>query len=193
MIADEPLSFYFPRHSSLHLDNSTADWLLNKPSSCAVLFIAAVVELFTKCVPALDSIVDSAMTWVVPIVSGLSMLSTMPKEMEEDGRRLMEDDSNWMVVAQILFVSFGILLAVVIHLTKLLIRLAGVGWLTSTLTVIETVFVTITTVAAVYIRPLSILFAFLFTLCLLKWVWRKLCKKPRQKCCANKKKEILLG
>ena len=171
---------------------------LSEPSSFGALLVLTLVEFVVKCIPALDSFVDQAMTFIVPFVSCISVIATMPEELESEGRRLLDGGGSgfdWLLVAQILLLSFAVVLSVVIHLTKLLVRLAGVGWLTSTLTVIESVFVAVSTVAAVYIRPLSLVFALIFLLVLMKWVFARLetVWKSTRKRCKRKKRGSLLG
>ena len=177
---------------------NTSDWL-SAPSTFGALLVLTVIEFLAKCVPALDSVVDNAMTFVVPFVSCISVLANMPEQLESEGRRLFEEFPyfNWLLVAQFFLLSFGALLAIVVHLTKILVRLAGVGWLTSTLTVIESVFVAVTTVTAVYIRPFCVVFALVFLLVLLKWMFGRLervWEGCRKRCRRRKKKgKLLLG
>jgi len=139
------------------------------------LGVMTVLEFVSKCVPVLDEIVDSIMVWIVPFMSILGTLSTMGlvtmnsssdgadatddfANDDEGGRRLNASDGA-LLFLQIVLICFGIVLALSMHVTKMFVRLLGVGWLTGILTVVEAGWCITTVTMAVFIRQISIFLA----------------------------------
>mmetsp|Transcript_3800 Transcript_3800/g.6586 ORF Transcript_3800/g.6586 Transcript_3800/m.6586 type:complete len:264 (-) Transcript_3800:83-874(-) len=127
--------------------------------------IMAVIELISKCVPVLDEIVDSVMIWIVPFMSVLGTLSTMGLVNFDDGtadgegRRQLSVASGALLFLQIVLIIFGICLALSMHLTKMFVRMIGVGWLTGILTVVEITWTITTVTMAIFIQQLAIFLA----------------------------------
>jgi len=108
-----------------------------------VLGILAVLEILAKCIPALDEVVDSIEVFVVPILSVLATLSTvgtLPEATAE--RRMLEesiatgtaDDNNginfgaaFLTATKVVLVIAGMILSLLIHFLKMIVRLASIG------------------------------------------------------------------
>lgn len=133
------------------------------------LGIMTVLEFVSKCVPVLDEIVDSFMVWIVPFMSILGTLSTMGlvtmnssgdgSGADDDQGRRLNAASGALLFLQILLICFGIVLALSMHLTKMFVRLLGVGWLTGILTVVEAGWCITTVTMAIFIQQIAIALA----------------------------------
>lgn len=142
--------------------------MLSSWPSLMVLVVLTVLELVGKCIPVVDEIIDSAMAFILPVMSTLGSLSTFGlfhvansnSSSEEDGRhRDLGVASGALIGFQIVVVLTGIVLAFSVHALKMTIRLLGTGWLTNCLTVLETLWIVTTITVAVFIRPIAILIA----------------------------------
>jgi Domain of unknown function (DUF4126) len=116
------------------IENILSSWL-----SIVVLGIMTVLEFVGKCIPVVDAVIDSAMTFVVPIFSILGSLSTfglfhLAAAAESDaatsdgsgnGRRELSIASGALVVLQICILVVGVALALSMHAVKMLVRLMG--------------------------------------------------------------------
>mmetsp|Transcript_45971 Transcript_45971/g.68409 ORF Transcript_45971/g.68409 Transcript_45971/m.68409 type:complete len:289 (-) Transcript_45971:137-1003(-) len=132
-------------------------------------------ELLAKCIPVLDEIVDSVMTFIVPVMSIFGSMSTFglfkmdtsgaDAVMDEYGgdARMLADGSfitgTFLWFWQFMLICFGIILSLAMHAAKMLVRLIGVGWLTACITVLEATWVICTITIALFIRPISIVIA----------------------------------
>ncbi|GMH97787.1 hypothetical protein TrST_g12657 [Triparma strigata] len=160
---------------------------------------AAILELVGKCIPVVDSALDSAQVFIVPIIAAFVCLATGATI--EGGGRLLSDDNVYIVtIGKVLFIGFGSFLALAVHVTKMIIRALGVGWLTTVLTVVELLFCTLTLLAVVFFQTAASFVGVVFLFCSLRYMLG-LAKKEREKeketttrrCRRRKKKETLLG
>lgn len=150
----------------LDMGGTMENLLASGPSLC-FLGAMSVVEFVAKCIPALDQVVDTAMLFIVPIMSILAGLSAFGTEEDNDANMNMEQDANRSLnVAestssffQVIVIVIGVGLAVSVHMLKMLIRLVGIGWLTNCLTVIETTFCIVAVTLSIYIRQVAIFLA----------------------------------
>ena len=142
------------------LESLFSSWI-----SLSILGILAVLESVGHCIPVVDEVMDSILTFIIPVMSVLGSFSTFGVLQIEDD----ESDDNFrrelsfeglafgaLVSFRVVVIIIGIGLALSMHLFKMLVRLAGEGWLTQLLTVGEISFVVITILLATYIRPLAI-------------------------------------
>lgn len=151
----------------LNMGGSVGTVLYSWPSLVA-LGTLTVLEFVAKCVPVVDEIVDSIMTFILPVMSSLGSLSTFGLfHMANTGETESSDQNNRelgvvagaLVFFQIFVVLFGIVLAFSIHGLKMLLRIIGVGWLTNCLTVLETMWIITSIAIALFIRPIAIITA----------------------------------
>jgi Domain of unknown function (DUF4126) len=122
--------------------DGTIEWVLSSWISIVLLGILTCLELIGKCVPVIDTIIDSAMTVVVPVFSVLGSLSTFGllhvaanggdstgDEYDNDndggGRRRLSIASGALIVLQIVVLGVGVVLALSMHAVKMLVRLIG--------------------------------------------------------------------
>jgi Domain of unknown function (DUF4126) len=113
--------------------DGTIEWLLSSWLSIIVWGALMILEVVGKCIPVVDEVIDSAMTFVVPIVSILGSLSTFGlftavnngESIEEEGRRALSIASGALTFLQICIVAIGIILALCMHGMKMLLRLIG--------------------------------------------------------------------
>ena len=143
--------------------------ILSSWPSLIVLVALTVLELVGKCIPVVDEIIDSAMAFILPIMSTLGSLSTFglfhvsnnnSSSSEDDGsHRDLGVASGALIGFQIVVVLIGIVLAFSVHALKMTIRFLGTGWLTNCLTVLETLWIVTTITVAVFIRPIAIFIA----------------------------------
>ena len=145
------------------LENILASW-----PSLVVLGILTLLEFIAMCVPVVDEITDTALTFIVPIVSGIATLGTfglynLNDNSEETGdsnrRQLGEVSDAFLTVWQCTMVIFGVGLGLTMHLFKMLVRLIGEGWLTNILTILETSWTITTVIMAIFIRQVAIVIA----------------------------------
>lgn len=115
----------------LNMDG-TIEWILSSWFSIVILGILTILEFVGKCVPVIDTIIDSAMTVVVPIFSILGSLSTFGLlnaangEVDTDqGRRQLSIASGALIFLQIVVLGVGVILALSMHAVKMLVRLIG--------------------------------------------------------------------
>jgi hypothetical protein len=152
----------------LNMGGSVGTFLNSWPSLVA-LGSFTVLEFVGKCIPVVDEVVDSVMTFILPVMSSLGSLSTFGLfHMESTGGSESSSDqsnrelgvvSGALVFFQIFIVLFGIVLAFSIHGLKMLLRIIGVGWLTNCLTVLETMWIITSITMALFIRPIAIIIA----------------------------------
>lgn len=142
-----------------------------------------VLEFISMCIPVVDEIVDSIMTFIIPALSILATMSTfgiynLPTAATNvitnttaavagagGAARQLNTVTTTEVVEhvtlgfQIFMIVLGILLSLCIHAFKMIVRLIGEGWLTYCLTVIETTWCVLTILIAIFIRPVAIAIA----------------------------------
>eukprot|EP00541_Cyclophora_tenuis_P004667 CAMPEP_0116562002 /NCGR_PEP_ID=MMETSP0397-20121206/11908_1 /TAXON_ID=216820 /ORGANISM="Cyclophora tenuis, Strain ECT3854" /LENGTH=275 /DNA_ID=CAMNT_0004088231 /DNA_START=188 /DNA_END=1015 /DNA_ORIENTATION=+ len=168
--------------------------------------LMTILEFISMCIPVVDEVVDSIMTFIIPLMSILASMSTfgiytlpggaiaaptpaanvtgaralfdtttsssstadmmtmtMTMTMMDDetaGHRELNNIVHHLTTGfKIFVVAMGILLALSLHVFKMLIRLIGEGWLTYCLTIIETTWCVTTILIALFIRPIAIAIA----------------------------------
>lgn len=159
--------------------------LLSSWPALIVLGVMTLLEFLAKCIPVIDEIVDSAMVFLVPVMSAIGSLSTFGvfdsiyQNLEDidmsnvevnyeyddagEGRMLEEGaegensvGSSALMFLQVMLVTIGIGMALLIHLFKMLVRLFGEGCLTNFITIVETTWIAASITIAIYIRPIAI-------------------------------------
>jgi hypothetical protein len=113
--------------------DGTIEWILASWLSIVVWGTLMVLEIVGKCIPVVDEIIDSAMVFVVPIVSTLASLSTFGlftavnngESVEDEGHRALSIASAALTFLRICIVGVGIVLALCMHGMKMLLRLIG--------------------------------------------------------------------
>lgn len=138
--------------------------------SLMIFGVLTVLEFIGKCVPIIDEIIDSVEIFVVPVFSILGSLATFglfnlasESDDNQDGdtrhRELSDAGDNFLTGVKVILCAFGVALALLVHLFKMLIRLLGEGCLTCCITVIEYTWITISLFLAIFIKPLAIVIA----------------------------------
>jgi len=116
--------------------DGTIQWILSSWFSIVIWGILMVLEFVGKCIPVVDEIIDSAMTFVVPIFSILGSMSTFGlftavnngeslEDWNDQGHRTLSIASSALLFLQFLIVGIGIILALCMHGIKMLVRLIG--------------------------------------------------------------------
>lgn len=140
----------------------TIETLLSSWPSLLLTGVLTLLEFVSMCVPVVDEIVDSVMTFVLPVMSTIGSLSTfglLTQSEAGEGNRELSAASGALVFFKIFLVITGIILAFAIHAFKMLIRLIGEGWLTNCLTIIETTWIVTTITLAIFIRQIAVIVA----------------------------------
>jgi len=152
----------------LNMDG-TMENLLSSWPGLVVLGVASVLEFVGNCVPVLDQIIDSAMAFVVPIMSVMGSLSTFglfnqleQADASNEGNRMLGmDGSRVLLFFQVILVICGVMLALSLHLFKMLVRLLGEGCLTGLLTAMEVTWTFCVITVVIFIQPIAIVVAVL--------------------------------
>jgi len=134
-----------------------------------VFGILTCVEFIGKCIPAVDAIIDSIEVFVVPVMSVLSTLGSIglldAVADAASGRRLGLGDTS-LLIFKICLVCFGAILALLIHVCKLLLRLIGLatcaGFCQPCITIMETTAVVSCVFLAIFIKEVAIATAVVF-------------------------------
>ena len=147
----------------LNMEGTIEDLLSSWPS-LIILGIATVLEFVGNCVPVLDQIIDSAMAFVVPIMSILGSLSTFGlfsqfTASDQENRQLGGAGSGVLIFFQVILVLCGIVLALSLHFFKMLVRLLGEGCLTGLLTALEVMWTCCVITVVIFIKPVAIVVA----------------------------------
>ena len=164
--------------------NSSYETIITSPTFRGLSALAATMELAGKSIPFVDGALDAAQTFLVPLIAVFVCLATGATDDIEERRLEGVESSFYITVLQGLFVAFGALTAVAVHLTKMLIRTIGAGWLTTVLTVFEILFCTFTILAVAYVQTAALLIGFVFFCCFLRLVrgaFAKLWEKRKKK------------
>ena len=137
--------------------------------SLAIFGVLTVLELIGKCIPIIDEIIDSIEIFIVPVLSILGSLATFglftlaqePDDHDHGDTRSRELSAgdNFLTFVKVFLCVFGIVLALLVHLFKMLIRLLGEGCLTCCITTIEYTWITISLFLAIFIKPIAIIVA----------------------------------
>lgn len=180
----------------LNMDG-TIERMLSSWYGLIILGILSILEFVGKCVPVIDEIIDSALTFVVPIFSILGSLSTfglfsmvnnggdadaaagddVTAAMDDQGRRHLSVASGTLVFFQVIVVAIGIVLALCLHGIKMLVRLLGEGCLTNCITVLEYTWIGLSITLAVFVREIAICIAILFCFVAVYMIKRRLVDK----------------
>ena len=114
-------------------------------------------------------IIDSIEIFIVPVLSILGSLATFglftlaqePDDHDHGDTRSRELSAgdNFLTFVKVFLCVFGIVLALLVHLFKMLIRLLGEGCLTCCITTIEYTWITISLFLAIFIKPIAIIVA----------------------------------
>lgn len=144
----------------------TMETLLASWPGLIILGIASVLDFIGNCVPVLDQIIESAMTFVVPIMSVLGSLSTFglfdqftAETSDQGNRQLGNGGSGFIIFFQVILVISGVCLALSLHLFKMFIRLLGEGCCTGLMTVLEVMWTCSVIFLVIFIQPIAIVVA----------------------------------
>ena len=142
---------------------------ISSTPSPVILGIFSVVEMVGHCIPVVYELMDSDVTFIVPIISLIESLSTFGVYMEininksEDiqSRRLFLDVvvSGFILILQASILIPGVGLALRMHLFKMLLQLTREAWLTQILTIMELFYCITTILLVIYIRPVALITA----------------------------------
>jgi hypothetical protein len=113
--------------------DGTIEWILSSWFTIVIWAMLMVLEFVGKCIPVVDEVIDSAMTFVVPIFSIMGSLATFGlfnavnngENLEDEGRRRLTIASAALTFLQIVLIGVGIVLALCMHGIKMLVRLIG--------------------------------------------------------------------
>ena len=113
--------------------DGTIEWMLSSWFTIIIWGVLMVLEFVGKCIPVVDEIIDSAMTFIVPIFSIMGSLATFGlfnavnngEDLEDEDRRRLTIASAALTFVQVLLVGVGIVLALCMHGIKMLVRLIG--------------------------------------------------------------------
>lgn len=170
------------------------DWVSKAVASwpsIAVLGALTIVEFVAKCVPCVDAVYESSMSFVAPILSvfgsmsAFGLFNAMPED-EEQSRTLrsteynynnltdayhyyydesMEEFNNhrrltaksgWLVFLQVVLCTIGVIIAILVHLFKLLMRVIGEGCCTCCITSVEYTWTVTSVIITILIVPIAI-------------------------------------
>ena len=148
------------------------------PSIVILFGLLTILEFVGKCVPVIDSVIESGMTFVVPILSILGSMSAWglftasssssnnnnpPDYVDvggddvQHGRRLSgETGGGFLIFLQVCLCIIGIFLALLVHLCKLLLRLMGEGCCTCCITFCEYGWIIFSVIICIFIVPIAI-------------------------------------
>lgn len=156
----------------LNMDENMQLFLSSTPSLIILAGLTGL-EFVAMCVPVVDELTDTAMTFVIPIVSIVGTLSTLGIYGDDDeNRRLGEAGDNMLWAWRFFVVVSGIGVALTMHFFKMLVRLVGVGWLTSILTIVETLYCIVALLLAIFFQAFAIIFASTILFAVV-WHWRR--------------------
>lgn len=186
--------------SLLNMDD-TMEFVLSSWISLFILAVLSLMEFIAMCVPVVDELTDTAMTFVIPVVSFVGMLGTLGlydtssatdddegfavdlsnfgSSGDDGGGRRLDAASTALTVWKVVVIVSGIVLAITMHLLKMLVRLIGEGWLTNILTIIETAWCITSLIVAIYFRTVAIIIAG-FIIGMALWVWVRRCRRSQQ-------------
>ena len=175
------------------LETILANWW-----SLIVLGLLAALEIFSKCVPALDEIIDSFEVFLVPLLSVVATMATLgivspnnsldgsadPDEITTVGG-VNEDIQFWTtlrIVATVGLVMTGMVLSLLMHFLKMIVRVSSLmcagGLCQPCITLLEVVVVSAWIISAIF----SPVFAIVACLILFAGAAYVL----RVKCCSRK-------
>eukprot|EP00173_Palmaria_palmata_P001155 Plantae.Rhodophyta-Palmaria_palmata.ctg16171.p1 GENE.Plantae.Rhodophyta-Palmaria_palmata.ctg16171~~Plantae.Rhodophyta-Palmaria_palmata.ctg16171.p1 ORF type:complete len:220 (-),score=40.84 Plantae.Rhodophyta-Palmaria_palmata.ctg16171:43-669(-) len=128
--------------------------------------------------------VDSVMTFIVPFLSVIGSVSTFGLFPDADqssvGERQLSFGSNSLLAFQVFLAAVGVVIALTLHFFKMLVRLLGEGWLTGCLAILEDMWTICTVCMAIFIKPVSIVFAIVICLTAI-YAIQRLYKKRKER------------
>ena len=179
--------------------------LISSWASTAIFAALSILELVGKCVPCVDDIIDSAMTFVVPVLSifgslapfgsftatsrngdnidnATSTASTedVPTGIDDGSGRRLSEVSGGLIFWQVVLRLIGICLALLVHIFKLLLRVMGEGCCTCCITSAEYTWIAGSVTLTIFIVPIAIATAILLFIAAVfgaKHYWKKRKKK----------------
>jgi len=165
------------------------DWVSKAVASwpsIAVLGALTILELVAKCIPCVDTVYESIMAFVAPIlsvfgsVSAFGLFNVVPQEQsrtlyaeynyynttdahfhgenmeEHDQHRRLAERSGWLVFLQVMLCFVGIIVTILVHLFKLFMRVIGEGCCTCCITSVEYAWTVTSVIITILIVPLAI-------------------------------------
>jgi len=153
--------------------------------SVAVLGALTIVEFVAKCVPCVDAVYESSMAFVAPVLSvfgsfsAFGLFNAVPEEQsrtlhaeynynmtdaylyyenieEFNEHRRLAEKSGWLVFLQVMLCSVGVIVAILVHLFKLLMRVIGEGCCTCCITSVEYTWTVTSVIITILIVPVAI-------------------------------------
>jgi len=124
----------------------------------------AILEFVGKCVPVVDEIIDSAMTFGLFTAPAPPINEVGEPEVDIDGRRLEGEVDNgngsksnvFLTLLQVMLSTVGVFLALLVHLCKMLLRLVGEGCCTLCITTAEIIWVMCSVTICIFVVPIAI-------------------------------------
>jgi len=159
----------------LHMDG-TMETLLSSWTALIILGALSVLEFLSMCIPVVDEMVDSIMTFVIPVMSLLGSLSTFglfhaigdladgQVDVQVQNDRHLSAAEGALTTLKVVLVVWGICLALAVHLVKMLVRLLGEGCLTGCLTLLEVSWTTTMLTFVIFVKELAIAVAAVFVI-----------------------------
>jgi Domain of unknown function (DUF4126) len=158
----------------LNMDG-TIESILTSWYSMGILGVLTLLEFVGKCVPVIDSAIDSVEVFVVPIISVFGSLGTFglldmladattttTTTEQGEGRQLSAGDSV-LTGTKVFLCLVGVGLSLAIHLFKMLVRLTGLvccgGCCQPCITIVEVTCVVSGVLFAIFIQEIAIVIA----------------------------------
>mmetsp|Transcript_16833 Transcript_16833/g.24634 ORF Transcript_16833/g.24634 Transcript_16833/m.24634 type:complete len:227 (-) Transcript_16833:299-979(-) len=138
----------------LHMEGT----IENMVSSWPALITLGGLTLFEyvgKCIPVIDQVIDSIMAFIAPALSIVATVSTFGVYGESSASRVL-------ITFQVIMVIIGMIISLLMHLFKMLMRLMGIGCCTVCITVVEGTFTVVSVTLAIFVQWIAIVIAGLF-------------------------------
>lgn len=157
--------------------------------SVSILGALTIVEFVAKCVPCVDAVYESSMTFVAPILSVFGSMSAFGlfHVVEEEESRMLYTEHNYnmtedyfsdayimresdyhrkltqksdgLIILQVILCFVGVIIAILVHLFQLLMRVIGEGCCTCCITSIEYTWTITSVIVTILIVPIAIVTA----------------------------------
>lgn len=157
--------------------------------SVSILGALTIVEFVAKCVPCVDAVYESSMTFVAPILSVFGSMSAFGlfNVVEEEESRMLYTEHNYnmtedyfsdayimresdyhrkltqksdgLIILQVILCFVGVIIAILVHLFQLLMRVIGEGCCTCCITSIEYTWTITSVIVTILIVPIAIVTA----------------------------------
>ena len=103
------------------------------------------------------------------------------QQQDQDDHTAGEQISNTIfMILQVIIIIIGIIIAVCIHLFKMIIRLFGEGCCTACITIVEVTFVSLCITVAIFIDEISILIAVIIVCITIYIIYKNCCQKKEE-------------